>query len=214
VVPFDDAETCRQSCEPCEAFTEDPVAMNIPVTIHNGLDVPLYLDVATPSEADPLYFFFAEYTIEDDAQVAALPVHDEPCDNDFACGNLENLCGGCDPGPPYQPGAIRIDPGVTYDAATWDGHYWVDTTMAAECGPAECVDANGSDFSCTRRVPHGGWGFTARARAGTTLDGTDCDTDTAGWCQTGAGSAPVEPLLEAQVYSEFPGSGVALEFVP
>lgn len=213
VVPFEDATTCSLACESCETQRAPATPTTVTVTIANETTTPIYVEAAQPDPMDAGYFRRQEYVLEDDASGEILASHANACDSAFSCTQVDaaDEC-ACDPGPPYQPGAIRIDPGGVYEATSWSSLVWIDGSIGSECVDPGCGTFEGPVATCRRQVPYLGTFVVARARASTALDGDDCDASAEGWCETGAGATPVDPTFEAQTGFDFPTSAVELVF--
>ena len=185
------------------------------MTITNELDVPIYLESVQPDRGDPVYVHPQEYVLVDDASGELLHSHADACDGELACPALaDDPCVGCDPGPPYRRGAIRIEPGGAYPATPWSSLVWTDGVVARSCIVGECFSPDAETVSCPRQVPYDGVFVVATARASTSLDGEDCDATTDGWCETAAGATPIDPTLTARGGFDFPTSSLDLVFVP
>ena len=211
VVPFQTLGDCLGTCGSCEEALAEPPEAEIPVTIRNDYDVPIYLDRAEELPGYGLgYYGRREYQLFD-ALGEALELPDSLCGTAFACDSFASTCGGCDPGPPQQPGAIKIGPGVTYAAKTWDGNVLAQSEIRIECIPDACPPSGGAtEFYCEFRSPYEGSEVFATAMAGTDFEGDDCDLGAEGWCATPAGTIPIAPVMAS---ASGPAQPASLELV-
>lgn len=164
-VPFDDRMECEQACEPCEAYdTVEPPEVTVAVTIRNALAEPVYLDVAREVASQPDYYFTQHYDLEQ----GGAPVRTQVgvCELAFSCSEVDNeLCGGCDPGPPTGvPGPVEIPAMSVFDADDWMGQGWEDTVRPQRCIREQCQEQGLTDTPCHRLVSISGQ-LTARAKA-------------------------------------------------
>lgn len=213
VVPFETLAECSVACESCEVQSAPAMPTMVTVTITNETATPIYIEAVQPDPVDPIYFVRQEYVLTDEASEEPLATHAGACDAAFSCtavGSSE-AC-GCDPGPPYQPGAIRIDPGAAYEATSWNSLVWSDGTIASACVDAGCGASEGDTATCRRALPYVGKYLIASARASRTLDGEDCDASATGWCETAAGSVPTGTPLEVYWGFAFPIGHIPLTF--
>lgn len=164
-VPFEDRIACEQTCEPCDAFdAQDIPAQEIAFSIRNARAEPVFLDVARQSDDDPLYFFEQHY----DLDVFGEPIRPRVgfCENEFSCAGVnDELCGGCDPGPPQNPPApVEIAPMSSFAAMGWSGFVWRDTVRPLRCISQQCQSQGLQDTPCHRLAGVAG-DVTATARA-------------------------------------------------
>ncbi|MEZ4454546.1 MAG: BPTI/Kunitz-type proteinase inhibitor domain-containing protein [Nannocystaceae bacterium] len=214
VVPFDDLETCRSSCEPCDAYfdgmTPAPSADAVPITIRNESANPIWIQAYAPS-GDALGY--REQVVE------ILPTQDEPLITapnwcDFGCGAFDNdqCAAGCsDGGPPPPP--IYLEAGGTY-TTSWAGQHFPAVQLPERCTPSACADG----VSCHRWENAEYGEYTARITIALSIDcvdpGCTCAPNGEGWCAIEATDAVLKTPADVSASVLWPGANVDLVVNP
>lgn len=196
---FPDLATCIESCEPCVAFqtAENVEGIDPPMVlrIRNSFDVPLFVEDFRPPGVCALHV---------PGRIRIVEIESER-ELDATQGNPHRLCseaalaceGTCGPDQATL-GLLKLDPGGLY-VVPWDGVYIDDVTPPADCF-ADC----GEDFTCGRKLTHGGYLY-AEARAHVSLASDcggqpcDCTANADGWCEIPGGALVGGRELRASV---------------